>query len=246
MPLIEELETSGKWLFRWRSYFSLLMVLLMLASLGYYRYPYESVALHRLWELFCVLVGLFGVAIRGITAAYVPHKTSGRNTKRQIAESLNTTGMYSIVRNPLYLGNFFMVLSIGLYLHLWWIPVIYQLAFILYYERIVFAEEMYLRQRFGEEYLTWASRTPAFLPKLSQWQSPALPFSFRALLRREYQGSFGLILSLFLTDELTELYLGHGWRVDVMWVWIVGLATVLYVILRILHKKTDLLRVKGR
>ena len=246
MPLIEEMEGSGKRLFRWRSYFPLLMVLLIVASLGYFRYPFGSALLHQMWEFFCVLVGLFGVAIRGLTAGFVPHKTSGRNTKRQIAASLNTTGMYSIVRNPLYLGNFFMVLSIALYLHLWWVLVIYVLAFMLYYERIIFAEEMFLRHCFGEEYMAWACGTPAFFPKISRWQKPALPFSFRALIRREYQGSFGLIMALFATDEMTELHLGHGWRPDVMWVWIVGLATGLYVVVRILHKKTNLLRVKGR
>ncbi len=246
MPLIEEMESSGKWLFRWRSYFPFLMVLLMIASLRYFTYPFGSVFLQHMWELFCVLVGLCGVAIRGFTAGSVPHKTSGRNTRRQIAASLNTTGMYSIVRNPLYLGNFFMVLAICLFLHIWWIPLIYLLAFMLYYERIVFAEEMFLRQRFGEEYMAWASRTPAFFPRISQWRKPALSFSFRALVRREYQGCFGLIMALFAVDELTEHHLGHGWQPDAMWIWIVGLATGMYVIVRILHKRTHLLCVKGR
>ncbi len=246
MTLIEDLETSGKWLFRWRSYFPLLLLILMIASLRYYSYPFGSHLLNQLWQLFCVFVGLFGVAVRGLTAGYLPHKTSGRNTKRQIAESLNTTGMYSIVRNPLYLGNFFIVLALALFLHLWWIPLIYSLAFMVYYERIIFAEEMFLRRQFGEEYTDWASRTPAFFPKFSQWRKPELPFSVRALIRREYQGSFGLVLALFATDRMAELYLGHGWRVDAMWAWIVGLAAALYVTIRILHKKTNLLRVKGR
>ncbi len=246
MPLIEEMESSGKWLFKWRSYFPLLLVLLMAASLKHFSYPFGSHLLQQLWELFCILVGLFGVMIRGLTAGYVPHKTSGRNTKRQIADSLNTTGMYSIVRNPLYLGNFFMLLSIALYLHLWWIPVIYTLAFTLHYERIIFTEEMFLRPRFGEEYMAWSSRTPAFIPRFSHWQKPALPFSFRAFVRREYQGCFGLIIALFATNEMTEFYLGHGWRIDVMWMCILGLFTSLYIAVRILHKKTSLLNVKGR
>ena len=32
--------------------------------------------------------------------------TSGRNTHDQVADSLNTSGIYSIVRHPLYVGNF--------------------------------------------------------------------------------------------------------------------------------------------
>ncbi|MGC9453013.1 MAG: methyltransferase family protein, partial [Oceanipulchritudo sp.] len=50
--------------------------------------------------------------------------TSGRNTKQQVAYSLNTTGFYSVVRNPLYLGNFFMYLGIALFTHHWWLVLV--------------------------------------------------------------------------------------------------------------------------
>jgi protein-S-isoprenylcysteine O-methyltransferase Ste14 len=246
MPLIEELEASGRWLFRWRSYLPLVMFLVIFASFGYFSYPFGSDLLDHVWEWFCMLLGFSGLTVRGLVAGYVPRRTSGRNTKRQVAEALNTTGMYSVVRNPLYLGNFLVGLSIALFLRVWWIPLIYLLSFMLYYERIVFAEELFLRRKFGEEYLVWASRTPAFLPRLSQWQRPSLAFSVRTLVRREYQSAYVLIMALFALEQLTELYLGHGWRVDAMWIWIVGLATCGYVIARFLHKKTGLLRVEGR
>ena len=246
MALIEELEASGRWLFRWRSYLPLVMFVVMFASFGYFSYPFGSELLDHVWEWFCVFVGLSGLIVRGLVAGYVPRRTSGRNTKQQVAETLNTTGMYSVVRNPLYLGNFLVGLAVALFLRVWWIPLIYLLSFMLYYERIIFAEEMFLRRKFGEDYLAWASHTPAFFPKFSQWQRPSLPFSMRTLVRREYQSAYGLILALFALEQLTEFYLGHGWRVDAMWIWIVGLATCGYLIARFLHKKTDLLRVEGR
>jgi hypothetical protein len=193
-----------------------------------------------------LLVGFSGLIVRGLAAAYVPRGTSGRNTEQQVAETLNTTGMYSVVRNPLYLGNFLMGLAIALFLCVWWIPLIYMLSFTLYYERIIFVEEMFLREKFAEEYLAWASRTPAFFPKLSQWQRPALSFSLRTLVRREYASANGLVLALFALEELTDIYLGHGWPIDGMWICIVGLSICGYLIVRVLHKKTGLLRVKGR
>jgi protein-S-isoprenylcysteine O-methyltransferase Ste14 len=241
MPLIEELEASGRWLFRWRSYLPLVMLALLFASLRYF-----SVLLDHIWECFCLLVGFSGLIIRVLVAGYVLQGSSGRNTKQQVAETLNTTGMYSIVRNPLYLGNFLMGLALALFVHVWWITLIYLLSFMLYYERIIFAEEMFLRQKFGADYLAWASRTPAFFPRLSQWQRPTLSFSLRTLVRREYQSAYSLILALFALEQLTELYLGHGRHVDAMWIWIVGLATCGYLITRFLHKKTGLLRVEGR
>lgn len=93
-----------------------------------------------------------------ITVGYTPKKTSGRNTKKgQVADYLNTKGMYSIVRNPLYLGNFFMGLGIFLFLCIWWVEFIYTLVFMLYYERIIFAEEQFLVKKFKQQYMEWAT-----------------------------------------------------------------------------------------
>ena len=244
MPLIEELEISGKWLFRWRSYLPLVTLVLIFASLDYFSYPFGSPMLDHMWEWFCLLVGLTGLMIRGLVVGYVSRLTSGRNTKKQVAETLNTDGMYSIVRHPLYLGNFFMGLSVFLFLRVWWVTLIYLLSFMLYYERIIFAEEAFLRERFGEDYLAWASRTPAFLPRFSQWKRPSRPFSWRTFVRREYQSGFGLIMAIFALEQLTELYMGHAWHIDIMWIWIVGVGTCLYVITRYLHKKTNVLLIE--
>jgi protein-S-isoprenylcysteine O-methyltransferase Ste14 len=154
--------------------------------------------------------------------------------------------MYSVVRNPLYLGNFFMGLSIALFLHLWWIPLIYTLSFAIYYERIIFAEEMFLRQKFGEEYVEWASRTPAFIPKLSLWRKPDLSFSLRTVIKREYQSLYGLIVTLFTIELILECYLNHALFIQMMWAGILLVTTFLYLIVRILHLRTSLLNVNGR
>ena len=56
-----------------------------------------------------------------LCVGFTPRGTSGRNTKEgQVAESLNTLGMYSMCRHPLYLGNLLMWLGIVMYMgHLW-------------------------------------------------------------------------------------------------------------------------------
>ena len=63
--------------------------------------------------------------------------------------TLNTSGLYSVVRHPLYLGNYLMWLGVALFSRTWWAPVIVSLVFWLYYERIMFAEEEFLRRQFG-------------------------------------------------------------------------------------------------
>ena len=149
MALKEDFENTGNWLFRWRSYLPLIMISIFLLALREYEYPGNSEYLDHLWEVFCLIVSFIGLGIRVFTVGHTPKGTSGRNTKGQVAETLNTSGTYSVVRNPLYLGNFFMGLGLAMFAHLWWLTLIYILTFWLYYERIIFTEEEYLRNKFG-------------------------------------------------------------------------------------------------
>jgi protein-S-isoprenylcysteine O-methyltransferase Ste14 len=101
---------------------------------------------------------------------HTPKNTSGRNTKGQIAEELSTTGVYSICRHPLYAGNFLMWLGIAMMTESVAFIVMFCLAFWLYYERIMIAEEQFLRKFFSMAYLIWAEKTPAFIPNLKDWK----------------------------------------------------------------------------
>ncbi|HWP58478.1 MAG TPA: isoprenylcysteine carboxylmethyltransferase family protein [Candidatus Acidoferrales bacterium] len=248
MPLVEELESVGDWLFRWRSYLPLAAAASAFAGLEDFRYPYGSHLLDELWEAFCLAVSFSGLAIRAVTVGSTISRTSGRNTAAQLAADLNTTGMYSIVRNPLYLGNFVAVLGVVIFLRVWWIALIYVLTFALYYERIIFAEEMFLRRKFGERYVEWASRTPAFFPRFSQWRPPSLPFNWKKVLRREYHGPAAVVASMFLLEAAGDLYSGHGLEIDSLWRILLPLAFGFYFAVRFLHKRTDVLRTgrKGR
>jgi protein-S-isoprenylcysteine O-methyltransferase Ste14 len=42
----------------------------------------------------------------------------------------------------------------------WWVTVIFILAFCLYYERIIIAEESFMRRKFGKTYEDYAAQTP--------------------------------------------------------------------------------------
>ena len=102
------------------------------------------------WGLFCLAVALVGLGVRAFTVGCVPERTSGRNTKEgHVANRLNVAGMYSIVRHPLYLGNFIIWIGVAMYCAVWWLVAIVALLFCVYYERIIFAEEEFLRYRFG-------------------------------------------------------------------------------------------------
>ncbi len=187
-------------------------------------------------------VSFSGVMVRAVTIGYAADRSSGRNTLHHVADNLNTTGTYSITRNPLYLGNFLMVLGVMLFLRVWWIPLIYVLVFALYYERIIFAEEMFLRRKFGRQYLEWASKTLAFLPRFALWHSPNLPFRWKKVLRREYHGVLAIAAGMFSLELAGDFYAGHALEIDTLWAMFLPLALGSYLVIRFLHKQTDFLR----
>jgi protein-S-isoprenylcysteine O-methyltransferase Ste14 len=237
MPLAEDFQKSGLLLFKWRSYAPLAFFFVIFASLDHFHYPFQSHDIDVMWEVFCLLVGASGIGLRILTVAFVPEGTSGRGTRKPSASRLNTTGMYSIVRNPLYLGNFLTYVAPVLFVRIWWVLLLFILAFTLYYERIIFAEEAFLRENFGDEYISWASKTPVFFPRLRHWTKPDLSFSWKMALFREYHGVYGLILSLFSMELASDFYMGKGLKFDLVWVILLMTGTFFYATVRFLAKK---------
>ena len=246
MALREEFEKTGNWLFRHRGNLPLLMVGLIFICMMKFHYLGNSESLDMLWEAFCFFVSFLGLGIRILTIGHTPQGTSGRNTREQIAETLNTSGMYSIVRHPLYLGNFFIWLGIVLFAHQWKLTLICVLSFWIYYERIMFAEEAYLIRKFGKAYEDWASETPAFIPNLKKWKSPELPFSLRNVLKREYNGFFVIVLAMFSLEITGNFFVDGKLEIGPAWGIILAVGFIIWTTLRIMKKKTMLLHVEGR
>lgn len=246
MSLEQQSKKTGEWLFRWRSYLPLFLIAVIIPALKEFSYPFGLHSYDLAWEIFCLFISLLGLSIRCYTIGYTPKGTSGRNTKSQIAETLNTTGIYSVVRNPLYLGNFFMMLGVSLFIRVWCVSIIFSLAFWLYYERIIMAEESFLKSKFGEEYEDYLKHTPVFLPYFRLWKPNTLSFSLRNVLKREYSGFFGLI-AVFTILEIAGDYIVEGTLVfDVVWLSIFSFGLIVYLVLRFLKKKTKFLHVEGR
>src|SRR6185503_19274771 len=78
-------------------------------------------AASRTWLIVAVTLGVIGLILRAAALAFAPDGTSSRDTHRLRAPSLNTTGMYSIVRNPLYVGNALRWIGAVASLGLWWL-----------------------------------------------------------------------------------------------------------------------------
>lgn len=199
----------GNAFFRWRSYLPLAMTPFFItaalevgSSLGPARW-------HRTPEILGLTISLVGLIVRMLVVGTAPRGTSGRHTRRQKAATLNTRGVYSIIRHPLYLANAMIALGLATYTGHRWLPLVVATAALLYYERIVAAEEAFLEQRFGEEFQAWACRVPAMWPRLGAFVPAETRFSWRRVCRNEFHAA-GVIGATTLVIELLKHYAERG------------------------------------
>jgi len=251
MALIEEMKKQGDFLFRFRGYLPIPLLIAGIAVHVFMHLKNPELLPQNYYYFICFGVGFFGLMIRFITIGYTPKNTSGRNTKQQVADVVNTTAMYSIVRHPLYLGNYFMWLGLALITFNLWFIIIFSLIFWVYYERIMYAEEAYLRNKFGESYLKWSESVPAFIPKFSQWKSSEAFFSFKNALKRELTGFLKLVGLIFLFEYSHEMMLNNYQytqlsTIGLIWFYSLIVTLVLYLVIRTIRKNTSLLNVEGR
>jgi uncharacterized membrane protein len=82
---------------------------------------------------------------------------------------LATTGAYSLVRHPLYLGNFIILAGFTLACANWMFVVLFVIFFLFYYPPAIRYEDAKLENIFGEEWRTWSAAIPAMIPNRLRW-----------------------------------------------------------------------------
>lgn len=250
MALQEELESQGNFLFRYRG--TLPLIILAVGLIVFALDIYQNRWLEKTWlvqnvNFIAIAICMLGVFIRAYTVGYTPANTSGRNTAGQLADELNTTGIYSTVRHPLYVGNFFMWLGVAVITMNFWFIIAFVLFYWIYYERIMFAEEQFLRGKFGETYQVWAKKTPAFIPSFTAWQKPKMSFSWRKVLKKEKNGFFAVFLVIFIFETVRDYIEKKIYIIDELWLIICVVASgLLYLVLKIIKKNTRWLDEEGR
>ena len=119
------------------------------------------------------------IRMTGVAAAGTVTRRRSRNVQRLV-----TYGIFSWMRNPLYVGNFLIwvgfVIGSGV---LWFLPVAV-ILFAIEYTFIVRYEEGVLESIFGQEYLDYKARTPRWIPRPPGHSEPG-PHDWGEALRSE-------------------------------------------------------------
>lgn len=84
---------------------------------------------------------------------------------------LVTTGVFSVSRNPLYLGGICIVVGLTLALNLAWVLVLLLPALIACHYILIVPEEQYLTKKFGEEYHTYTASVYRWIGRTRQGES---------------------------------------------------------------------------
>ena len=134
-----------------------------------------------------IFIILIGELIRFNGVRYAGGATRTRNVG---AKTLCTSGPFSRVRNPLYLGNMLIYLGIVLLAdgqYVWIMFVITLLFFSLQYGLIISLEEQTLSGLFGAEYQMYKENVPQLIPRLTPWRGGTKtdPKSWLATLKTE-------------------------------------------------------------
>jgi protein-S-isoprenylcysteine O-methyltransferase Ste14 len=150
----------GAWMFRYRSFLPVPIVIIGLAVPGWQRL--STWALGAGWILLGEAFRLAGVAAAG---------TVTRRRSRDVRE-LVTWGVFAMTRNPLYVGNFFIWIGFAFMSGVPWFPLVAAVLFALEYHYIVAYEEGVLESTFGPEYLAYKTQTPRWAPRYGARPTP--------------------------------------------------------------------------
>jgi protein-S-isoprenylcysteine O-methyltransferase Ste14 len=107
-------------------------------------------------------------------------------------KSLAVRGPYAFVRNPMYLGRFFLLLGCLLLLGSIWILIIFTVLYYFYMANRVKREEKHLRGIFGEKYEAYCRDVNRFVPTLQGSYLKNLWF-FKWDLFRENHGHWNFL-----------------------------------------------------
>jgi protein-S-isoprenylcysteine O-methyltransferase Ste14 len=185
-------------------------------------------------------IALAGQLLRGVTIGLEYIVRGGKN--RQVyARELVQGGVFAHCRNPLYVGNFLMLLGLGIAANSLLFLGLGLPFFFFAYWAIIAAEENYLTGKFGAEFVDYCSRVNRLVPNLSGIAATlrGMRFNWRRVVTAEY-GSTYIWLAAMILLTLKNLWINgeyHGHRAMAWFLWslLVGV-TIAYGIARYLKK----------
>jgi protein-S-isoprenylcysteine O-methyltransferase Ste14 len=138
------------------------------------------------WLLCGAGIAMLGLLLRGYAAGYL-------RKHQQLAVS----GPYAFTRNPLYLGSVLLAAGFSVASHSWISTFLLAAYLAIFYPIVIRREQSELQLLYGQSFVEYAARVPAFWPRFSPAMASAERFSWPLYLKnREYEATIGLAVAM--------------------------------------------------
>ncbi|MBB3963378.1 methyltransferase family protein [Rhizobium metallidurans] len=179
---------------------------------------FGSTELERWKDVVALVVILSGLVLRATVIGYAYIKRGGLN-KRVYAKDLVTEGMFGVCRNPLYVGNMLVYSGLFLFHGNPLVVVVGCLVFAFIYQSIIYAEEEFLADKFGQGYRDYCRNVPRWGLKLSAFASSTegMAFNWKRVIAKDYSTMSSTLIAVVATefyrlaaDSITEQEISYA------------------------------------
>ncbi|MFM1795175.1 MAG: hypothetical protein RL642_1560 [Bacteroidota bacterium] len=187
-----------------------------------------------------LLITTLGVVIRGITIGLTFIERGGNKQLEIHADALITRGLFTHCRNPLYVGNNLMLLGLGILSNSLIYVLIVVPLFLFIYQCIIYAEEDFLKKKFGQSYLDYCSKVNRWLPnpKGISTTFASMKFNWAKCMLTENNTQIFWATGVFLTliFKYSFIFGENPWTRHYFMITVLPLFVVYYFVLRWLRK----------
>jgi len=201
----------GNFLFRYRNI--LFPAVLFTLFILFKPYPFAKDENLDIWlDITGILIILIGQGIRATVIGLAYIKRGGKQ-KRIDADTLVTEGIFAHCRNPLYVGNLFIIIGFLVIYNNFWVYLLGGSFFLLSYTAIVAAEESFLRRKFGTEFEQYCKRVNRWFINLSGIRKTlgTMTFNWQRVLFKDYTTFLTWFLTVFLILSFEQITY-HGFE----------------------------------
>jgi protein-S-isoprenylcysteine O-methyltransferase Ste14 len=146
------------------------------------------------WLLCGAGIAILGLLLRGYAAGYL-------RKHKQLAVS----GPYAFTRNPLYLGSVLLAAGFSVASHSWISTFLLAAYLAIFYPIVIRREQSELQLLYGQAFVEYAARVPAFWPRFSPAMASTERFSWPLYLKnREYEATIGLAVAMTILWGLMQ------------------------------------------
>ncbi len=222
----------GNFLFKHRSLTPIPLIILVFIIFR----PIDLGKKNILINLVGLLISLLGEIVRIIAVGYAHKGTSGRESYLR-ADRLNISGIYSIVRNPLYIGNFFIFTGLVIVFFNIFAVFTFVIFLILQYYFVILAEESFLKEKYGLEYEIYCQQVNRIIPTFRGYKKNQNPFNLKKVVFKENDSVFNMLVMYLLVLLYKEKVFSGIIRNPFLYIIPGVVLSIVYIVVKVIKKR---------